>query len=308
MKKIKLMVAICSVLAMASTANAASLADLLFLNQVNQLSDNSAEYLLNNLGGGLFATDNGDSIIATGDVLRGSFNIGTIENLSGGGPDNLVGTAGNDEVTGIFELQATVVDTGIAGPSRYLYSFAPTAAFEAIYGTGALLAVYDDPSVDFSRLSPPADDIPGNTAEETLMATATDGALAWVFGFTGAGGTAGAGEGWVASAFTNDVSVVAATPAGSNGGTVNLALNLLTDNLGIPLAKQTSIFDLLNANVVLNGSGNLLGILGATTPYNTFDNFDAVIRPEVVPEPGTLALVGFGLLGLGVFARRKFQK
>ena len=192
MKKIKLMVAICSVLAMASTANAASLADLLFLNQVNQLSDNSAEYLLNNLGGGLFATDNGDSIIATGDVLRGSFNIGTIENLSGGGPDNLVGTAGNDEVTGIFELQATVVDTGIAGPSRYLYSFAPTAAFEAIYGTGALLAVYDDPSVDFSRLSPPADDIPGNTAEETLMATATDGALAWVFGFTGAGGTAGA--------------------------------------------------------------------------------------------------------------------
>src|SRR3546814_11039803 len=75
-------------------ANAAFIQDQFFLDELNQMSDNSAENQNVDL--------NGDSNLDVGDTLRGIFDIGTIEDLSGGGGTNNLAATGV-ELSAIFE-------------------------------------------------------------------------------------------------------------------------------------------------------------------------------------------------------------
>ena len=285
-----------------------------FFSGLQQWSDNSAEYLLNyNPTAGTYSADDGDTIIATGDKLRGLFDIQTIEDLTGVLPDRLVATGGVNQFTGIFE--ADVIVGG--GPGAYTFNLTPSASFQAIYGTGAMLALYQSPTLNYTRLGG-TDDIPGAAAEEALIATAThDGAAFLVFGFKDwANLNYTFGEGWFSTSPTNDIALVGAIPPPGNGGTVNFALNLLSTTLtGYDFNQVGTSFGaggvynpFAGGTAQLAGSTNLLGTAGVVTPFNVFDNTDLVVNVEQVPEPGTIALLGLGLIGIGVYSRRRVKK
>lgn len=310
MKKFTLFLcAIFVTLGIAATANALSVTSQLFFGETNQLSDNSAEFLINADG---TTTDSGDALVQVGDRLVGAFNIGTVEALSGpdAGTSRVIGANGVNELTGIFDLTVTSANFNDV---TWDFAFAPTPVATNIFTTlgvaqpaGTMVALFEDLVVDYSRLDPNLDD-PGMASELALLQTASGGTDYWTFGYTGAvvNGlyTPGASEGWIANAISNDIGIIGAVPAPSNGGTANFAVSLLNDvaDIGPQLGLVNSSFggQLIGAN----GSGNLLGIGGADTPFDNFDNFDFVINP--IPEPATFLLFGIGLLGVAGVSRRK---
>ena len=83
----------------AGSAHAASVADSILIDEINQWSDNSAE--LQKVDG------NGNGFLDVGDTLRGIFQIETREDLTGGNPSFVYGSNGNTELTGIFEIVVT---------------------------------------------------------------------------------------------------------------------------------------------------------------------------------------------------------
>lgn len=265
-------------LAVSSGAQAASVASQFFYGQ-NLISDNSAEYLINNAGGA--------TTLDIGDVLKGVFDIGTVEPVGSPLSSRPIGSAGVNELTGTFEA---MVVAKAGGPGAWSFVFAPTAAFMGAYGPGAMVALYEDTTPDYNR-------------EGTIaagLASATDGALWMILGMTGSGA-----EYWVANTFTDDVTVAGAIPLPFNGGTFNVALGILANASGLTFT-QVPAFNPLTATVGLvdiAGSGSILGKGGSGTSFDVFDNVD--FTANVVPEPTSMLLLGTGLLGAGLVGRRR---
>lgn len=280
MKLMTKVAAAAAILGLSGVASAASVINTLFPG-FQQLSDNSAEYLIK--------ADGSDStIISVGDRLAGIFTIETVEQM--GSTRFLGGGSGNNELTGIFD--ATVVAIN-GGPGNFQFVFAPSPAFEGIWGAGAVLAMFDDPSNDYQRVA-------GNGLNTIaqLTATATNGTHV----ITGAMDTASTF--WVATSFTNDIAVVGSIPAPGNGGLFNVGLNFSFTAPGYDFI-QVPCFNPLTVSVVqvdTCGSGSLLGVGGVTTPFQSFNNIDFTVNR--IPEPGSIALMAGALIGAGVVSRR----
>lgn len=263
-----------------------------FFPGLNQLSDNNAEYLVNSNG---TLSDSGDSILDKGDRLVGMFTIETIENLLGGGTNNL--NASGRELTGIFDVIVTSkvqVADGFGG-FTYSYVFGATAA------SGIAISVFDGAIQDYTRI----DDGTGTRAARltTLLGTASNG-LSFL--------DLGINQYWAATTPTDDIAAVGATPAGQAVGTFLVSLNIINNNSGLEFTKVNcgvSPGGLLAFHQTdVCGSGSLLGtgntsIKPVTTPFDSFSNIDFTVN--VVPEPGVLALLGMGLLGMGVSLRKR---
>lgn len=287
-------------LAFAGAAQADTVASQFFYG-FQQLSDNSAEYQSFDA--------NGDGLLGVGDILRGIFTIETIE--QGGSTNQLGDGIAHNELTGIFEAVVAHYAVNLPSPftTNHYYTFAPSAAFEAIYGAGAMIATFDDPAQDYTRI--------GCATVAGCEASATGGTPFMVLGFADP-----LRNFWVADTKSNDISVIGAVPAPGNGGLFNTGLDILSQGpasaglifndvacLGYATVEAVpGVFAQIPTGVRavdVCGSGSLLGTGGVNTPYDSFNNVDFTVNVERVPEPATLGLLGLGLLGLGLARRRK---
>ena len=264
----------------------------MYAGALNQLSDNSAEFLING------DTSTGATTLDMGDRLHGIFTIETVENLSAGGQTNLA--TNSHELTGVFDI-TVVGKTGSAG--SYSWVFAATTSIDnTVAGLGVLTGttagtaamLFQDTAKNYTRI--------GCATTAACEATATDGSLWAALGF-------GANSYWTATAITDDISVIHNITPPANGGGFNSGLDFFINNTGYS-PEKSACFDVSSVSFKANdvcGSGSLLGVGGANTPFDSFDNVDFTVK--LLPEPGSLALLGISLAGLaGVSRRRSLAK
>ncbi|MFO1386193.1 MAG: PEP-CTERM sorting domain-containing protein [Chitinivorax sp.] len=277
-------------LACSASVNAANITNTLF-SGFQQLSDNSAETIIKAQN----STSN-PKLLEVGDRLHGIFTIETIEKSPN--PKRLLGTGGNYDLSGIFDITVTGKN---GGPGAYSFTFAPTASFQALYGSGAMIAFFEDPVNNYTRTTDATctSSAAGGNCEQNI----TDGNLLWVAGF----GTSL--DFWQANSITDNIAQIGAIPAPNNGGTYNLGLSQLAGGTG-PSLGLVNCFNLHTFTPTQNnicGSGSLLGTGGVNTPYTSFDNVDFTINVNKVPEPAILGLMGLGLIGMAAGRRKKVK-
>ena len=243
------------------------------------LSDNSAENLIKGAG-------NTGTTLEVGDKLHGIF---LIDDVAG---QSILAGSGYDELTGVFE---TEVLTAGGGPGNYTWTFGPSAAFEATYGVGAMIAYFTDPVHEYVRQTN------SGQTEAQMEALVTNGSLLWVASMVDGANF------WRSNAATNDTALPG-VPPNTAFGQYQWGLDITVNNSGKEI-KQVSCFniDTLSASMVDQcGNGQVISpapSTGFTTPYAVWD--DQNINMNLVPEPTTLALLGVTLLGFGATRRAK---
>lgn len=257
-----------------------------------------------------YATDasgNPVDVIAPGDVLHTEVNFTTLNSTS----DNVGGLTPNDEFTAISAIDVTSA-TPIGNTGSYLFTFGPNANFENAFGTGAMIAFFDDTQHDYAAnygdaAAPVSSGPKDSDATAALFSQgAANGALFWVLGLPN--GSSAPTVGWQAVmqggdnltnvANTNDYVVPFANfnfaldrlmggnvPAGIGD---NVILNREPSN--------SSLFPFTGPADVL-GSGNWNGVQDLNTPFQAAStDLISFNSSGVVPEPGSLTV--WGLIGL----------
>lgn len=292
----------------------------LFQSGANQASDEDREYLIDRVGATIGQLDVGDS-------MRGLINFNTINS----GSANVGGLTGNNEFSGVFQIMAANITSNII-------TWVPDPAFEATWGAGAVVAMFEDSTPDFAAdyndpapaVVPPAWQHPvlddGTTTgppwtppsnedvsvgpyltEEAFIATATDGTHRMTIGYLGL-----PGEGMQGVAVPGALNVLNFFnfTSGSVLGMANLGLNLLWMDPAwdaiLDINRVTPCF--FGGPVDFAMSQSLRGVSDLDTPFEVSSNTNVSFDVTVIPEPATMILLGSGLLGLGGLVRRKMKK
>lgn len=247
-----------------------------------------------------------DGIIREGDIL-----VAILEFNTANGVDIT-----NDELTGIavIEVIAFTDLDGVGGDNDIVFGPA-TDGFNAVTGLnvtgggageGAMIAFWEDPSED---LVIDAGSILAGTEScqdlTTCINQASNGDDWLTLGFA-----ADPDNFWVALNAETDTNIVAGAPLVNEFAAVNTALSILDNQTG-----QELILDSISC-APLCGAGNGLAdfVAGGSVKggggggqnggeWTATSDFDAILAR--VPVPGTVALLGLGLLGLGATRRRQ---
>lgn len=250
------------------------------------LEDDNLEYILD-AQGNLKET----GALEVGDRLRAYVTFQAVVNGQSQVHANLGGAL---ELTGVSEIEIASITGG-------LITFKPSAAFEAVYGTGAMAALFSDSPADFGtdcHLAGPAQ----------CELEATNGSHWMTTGF------ADADDFWIATdslggGFTS-IDLVKALPAVTKVATANFALSILENNTGSQFNEQLSVLSPVfalgggdDAMTDILGSGDVLGGAGLENGFFARSDFD--FQLDRIPEPGSIALFGLGLLAAGSLGRRR---
>jgi hypothetical protein len=304
-------------------AHAATVSSQLFLGELNQLSDNSGES--QNVDVAAPAPSLTDGFLWLGDTLRGTLDFGTVEDLSGGGGKNTLGAGGVNELSGIFEIEVltavvlldpdgsclgdpacAVAGAALSGDELANYTFGPNAAFAAEFGVaaGTMLVLYEDTTPDYDRTQALQADIEDDATDGP---GGLDAVIVLTLGFFG-----DADELWQAIAVSTDPSLASLVAQGTFLGGFSVQLSIGVNSL---FSQWVQVLAGIATGVIgadglidFNGSGGISGTLGSGSFYDVFNNVDLVFRPTSIPEPGTLGLMGFGLLALGLIAARRRRR
>jgi hypothetical protein len=246
-----------------------------------------------------------DGILSEGDVLVAILELNTA-NGSIIGPQELTGLA-VIEVLGFADLD------GQGGANDIIFGPA-SLGFNAITGLnvvgggageGAIVSFWLDPTPDLV-IDAGAINNGTETCQDmmTCIAQASDG-NAWL-----TAGFAEAADFWVALNANTNTNFVFASPSVFEFGAVNTGLSILDNQTGQNLALDSFVCAPIcggDGSVDLIAGGSVKG--GANGGANggewiATSDFDMQLAVEM-PAPGTLALLGLGLLGLGSARRRK---
>lgn len=258
---------------------------------LNQFEDDNIEQLIKGtacqtLPGGCIAGQ-----IQVGDTLRGVIEFGQI--VQPNAPFGVINPI-IPELTGIFESQVqAIIDYDGDGQSDDII-FGASASFGAVYGAGSMIAIFEGGSNlnVFSCASIAACEL-----------AATDGTQLFTFGL------GDLDDQWISTDANLNFGLVSTLGSTTKVAVVNFALSMLTNTSGYQFAEQQldcaplGVFACAGDGMTdLVGSGDVLGGAGLTNGYGARSDIDALLNR--VPEPGSLALFGLALAGLGMTRRK----
>lgn len=263
------------------SAQAATVSQLVNSYGEFQWEDDNGELVVNNNGG--IATQ-----LDVGDYLTGVIEITKILQLNAPFNSALFDGATNSHLSGVFTTQ---VIGKVANGTGWDFTFAAVGG-----GNGTIVSFYEAATDNLNIL--------GCATDAACKAAVTDGTLILELGFTG-----DVDEFWFAEGVpTDNLAALDAAGPSEKFGFANFALgvsgvNLLGDFLTDrdTTSVEPGAADGDNKVAWLN-STDILGGRNSTA-YQATSDADFVANS--VPEPGSLALVGLGLMGLGFASKRR---